>query len=173
MNLLQQRAVAIFSISWNTGAVAKSASRFEPDPVRPAAEESALLELLRQALDAPGARASAARLLAAGGEPLELPDSVYRVLVQTVREMAEGNAVVVIPVQAELTTQEAADILSVSRPYLIKLLEDEVLPCTRTAGSHRRVRLADVLAYKRTRDRGRRAALDEMSAEAERLGLRY
>lgn len=153
--------------------MAKPASRFEPDPVRPAAEESALLDLLRQALEAPGASASAARLLAAGGEPLELPESVYRVLVQTVRELADGNAVAVIPVQAELTTQEAADLLGVSRPYLIKLLEEGALPCTLTAGSHRRLRLADVLAYRRVRDRERRAALDEMSAEAERLGLRY
>ncbi len=153
--------------------MAKSADRFEPDPVRPAADESALLERLRQALEAPGARASAARLLAAGGKPLELPESVYRVLVQTVREMAEGNAVAVIPVRAELTTQEAADLLGVSRPYLIKLLEEGALPCTLTAGSHRRVRLSDVLAYRRVRDRERRAALDEMSAEAERLGLRY
>jgi excisionase family DNA binding protein len=76
-------------------------------------------------------------------------------------------------VQAELTTQEAADLLGVSRPYLIKLLEEGALPCTLTAGSHRRLRLADVLAYRRVRDRERRAALDEMSAEAERLGLRY
>lgn len=153
--------------------MAKPASRFEPDPVRPAAEESALLDLLRQALEAPGASASAARLLAAGGEPLELPESVYRVLVQTVRELADGNAVAVIPVQAELTTQEAADLLGVSRPYLIKLLGEGALPSTLTAGSHRRLRLADVLAYRRVRDRERRAALDEMSAEAERLGLRY
>jgi uncharacterized protein YbjQ (UPF0145 family) len=53
------------------------------------------------------------------------------------------------------------------------LLDDQLLPCTRTAGSHRRLRLADVLAYKRSREAERRAALDEMSEEAERLGLRY
>jgi excisionase family DNA binding protein len=153
--------------------MAKPTSRFEPDPIRPGTEESPLLQQLRDALEAPGARASAARLLAGDGQPLELPDSVYRVLVQTVRELAEGNAVAVLPVRAELTTQDAADLLGVSRPYLIKLIEDGSLPCTLTAGNHRRLRLSDVLAYRRVRDQDRRAALDEMSAEAERLGLRY
>jgi excisionase family DNA binding protein len=153
--------------------VAKPASRFEPEPIRADAGDSPLLEVLREALEAPGARASAARLLAADGRPLELPESVYQVLVATVRELAEGNAVAVLPVRAELTTQEAADLLGVSRPYLIKLIEQGTIPCTVTAGNHRRLRLSDVLAYRRVRGQERRAALDEMSAEAERLGLRY
>ena len=153
--------------------MAEPACRFEPEPIRAEAEETPLLELLREALEAPAARASAARLLAADGRPLELPESVYRVLVETVRELAEGNAVAVLPVRTELTTQEAADLLNVSRPYLIKLIEQGTVPCTLTAGNHRRLRLSDVLAYRRVRDEERRAALDEMSAEAERLGLRY
>jgi excisionase family DNA binding protein len=153
--------------------VAKPASRFEPEPINARSEETPLLEVLRAALEAPGARASAARLLAADGQPLELPESVYRVLVETVRELAEGNAVAVLPVRAELTTQEAADLLGVSRPYLIKLIEAGTVPCTLTTGNHRRLRLSDVLAYRRARDADRRAALDEMSAEADRLGLRY
>ena len=153
--------------------MAKPASRFEPEPINAGSEETPLLEVLRAALEAPGARASAARLLAADGQPLELPESVYRVLVETVRELAEGNAVAVLPVRAELTTQDAADLLGVSCPYLIKLIEQGTVPCTLTAGNHRRLRLTDVLAYRRVRDEERRAALDEMSAEAERLGLRY
>lgn len=116
---------------------------------------------------------SPARLLSTEGPPVELPASVREVLVRVVRELAEGNAVTVLPVHAELTTQDAADLLNVSRPYLIGMLDDHVLPCTRTAGQHRRLRLADVLAYKRRRDAERRAVLDEMSEEAERLGLRY
>jgi len=153
--------------------VAKPPSRFEPEPINPGSEETPLLQVLRTALEEPGARASAARLLAADGQPLELPESVYRVLVETVRELAKGTAVAVLPVRAELTTQEAADLLGVSRPYLIKLIEQSTVPCTLTAGNHRRLRLSDVLAYRRARDEDRRAALDEMSAEAERLGLRY
>ena len=153
--------------------MAQPASRFEPEPIRADAAESRLLEILREALEAPGGGASAARLLAADGRPLELPQSVYQVLVETVRELAEGNAVAVLPVRAELTTQEAGDLLGVSRPYVIKLIEQGTIPCTATAGNHRRLRLSDVLAYRRLRDEERRAALDEMSAEAERLGLRY
>lgn len=139
------------------------------EPVFPPAEEAGVLALVRDALDEP----SAARLLDAEGETVELPDSVREALARVVRELAQGNAVTVRPVHAELTTQEAADLLNVSRPYLIGLIDQATLPCTRTAGNHRRLRLADVLAYKRARDTERRAALDEMSAEAERLDLRY
>ena len=110
--------------------MAKPASRFEPEPINPGSEESTLLKVLRvAALEAPGAQASAARLLAADGQPLELPESVYRVLVETVRELAEGNAVAVLPVRAEVTTQEAADLRPASSvPYLIKLIEAGTVP---------------------------------------------
>jgi excisionase family DNA binding protein len=153
--------------------VVRAAASFDSEPVVAPAEEVRLLELLRDALESSGANGSATRLLSVDGVPVELPTSVREVLVRVVRELAEGNAVTVLPVHAELTTQEAADLLNVSRPYLIGLLDGHLLPCTRTAGSHRRLRLADVLAYKRSRDAERRAALDEMSEEAERLGLRY
>lgn len=137
--------------------------------ILPPAEEARLLALVRDALDEP----STVTLLGAGGEAVELPRSVREVLVRVVRELAQGNAVAVLPVHAELTTQEAVDLLNVSRPYLIELVEHGTLPCTRTTGNHRRLRLADVLTFKRARDIERRAALDEMSAETERLGLRY
>jgi len=149
--------------------VAHLAPTDDTEPVLPLAEESELLALVRDALDEP----SVTTLLGAGGDAVELPRSVREVLVRVVRELAQGNAVTVLAVHAELTTQEAADLLTVSRPYLIGLIDQGALPCTRTAGNHRRLRLADVLVYKRARDAERRAALDEMSAEAERLGLRY
>lgn len=141
----------------------------DTEPVLPPAEEAGLLALVRDALDEP----STAALLGAGGEAVELPRSVREVLVRVVRELAQGNAVTVLPVHAELTTQEAADLLNVSRPYLIGLVDQGMLPCTRTVGNHRRLRLADTLAYKRVRDAERRAALDKVCTEAERLGLRY
>lgn len=149
--------------------MAQPAPTNDTEPVLPPAEEAGLLALVRDVLDKP----LAATLLGAGGEAVELPRSVHEVLVRVVRELTRGNAVTVLPVHAELTTQEVADLLTVSRPYLIGLIDQGVLPCTRTAGNHRRLRLTDVLAYKRARDAERRAALDEMSAEAERLGLRY
>ncbi|MGQ0744053.1 MAG: excisionase family DNA-binding protein [Acidimicrobiales bacterium] len=151
----------------------RAAANFDSDPVVAPAEEARLLEMVRDALEASGGSDSATRLLSTSGPPVELPASVREVLVRVVRELAEGNAVTVLPVHAELTTQQAADLLNVSRPYLISLLDDHVLPCSRTAGRHRRLRLADVLAYKRSRDAKRRTALDEMSEEAEKLGLRY
>ncbi|HEU0086298.1 MAG TPA: excisionase family DNA-binding protein [Pseudonocardiaceae bacterium] len=141
----------------------------DTEPILPSAAEARLLALVRDTLDEP----SATRLLGAGGETVELPRSVREVLVRVVRELAQGNAVAVLPVHAELTTQEAADLLNVSRPYLIGLTEQGTLCCTRTAGNHRRLRLADVLTYKRARDTERRVALDEMSAEAEKLDLSY
>lgn len=165
--------VAIFSILWDAWFMAEPAPALDTEPVVARPEEARLLEVLRGALEAPDARASAARLLATGGQPVEVPGSVYEVLVRVVRELAAGNAVAVLPVHAELTTQQTADLLNVSRPYLIALLDEGALPCTRTEGGHRRLRLTDVLAYKRARDAERRAALDEMSAEAEQLGLRY
>lgn len=141
----------------------------DTEPIFPPAEEAELLALVRDALNGP----AATTLLGPRGETVALPPSVQDALMRVVRELAQGNAVAVVPVHAELTTQQAADLLNVSRPYLIGLLDQGALPYARTAGNHRRLRLADMLTYKRARDTERRAALDEMSAEAERLGLRY
>ena len=84
--------------------------------------------------------------------------------------MAAGHGVTIIPQHAELTTMEAADILNVSRPYLIKLLKADKIPY-RKVGTHRRILMEGLLAYKEKTDRESRAAMDELVALSEELGL--
>jgi excisionase family DNA binding protein len=103
---------------------------------------------------------------------LELPTSALRLLVDILAEWADGNAVKVVPVHAELTTQEAADLLNVSRPHLVKLLEDGELPFHR-AGKHRRVRFADLIRFKETRDNASEQAMAELARQAQELNMGY
>jgi len=110
------------------------------------------------------------RLIGPDGEEIELPLSVFRVLRQIIYHMMRGRAISVVPINKELTTQEAADILNVSRPYFVKLLEEGTIPFSEV-GTHRRVRLSDLLAYKKVRDEKRRKGLAELTALSQELGL--
>ncbi len=111
-------------------------------------------------------RDSATAFLDVKGECLVVPREVVEVLRGVVEAMSRGQAVTVAPVHLRLTTQEAADLLGVSRPTLVKLLEDGEIPFERP-GRHRRVRLADLLAYRDRASKERRAALDRMVAIAD------
>jgi len=105
-------------------------------------------------------------------ETVSIPVAAFRLLMDVLNEMAQGNAVTLIPVHAELTTQQAADVLNVSRPFLIKLIEEGKLPC-RMVGTHRRVLFSDLNEYKRKIDGDRAKALEELAAQAQDLGMGY
>lgn len=103
---------------------------------------------------------------------VELPVFALRLLDEILGELAMGNAVKVVPIHAELTTQEAADLLNVSRPHLVKLLDESAIPHTKV-GRHRRVKFADLMAYKQRRDAESRQAMEELAAQAQELGMGY
>ncbi len=105
-------------------------------------------------------------------QPLELPSGAVALLMEILEAMAAGRGLILIPENAELTSVQAADVLNVSRPFLIKLLEDNVLP-HRKVGKHRRVRMEDVMAYKAKIDRDREAVLDQLAKEAQEQGMGY
>ena len=103
---------------------------------------------------------------------MELPSSALRLLKEILSEMAEGKTLTLLPNQAELTTQEAADYLQVSRPFLVKLLDAGEI-AHHLVGSHRRIRIDDLVEYQVRMKRRRGEALDELTAEAQRLNLGY
>ncbi len=106
------------------------------------------------------------------GEHIEtkIPARALHLLAHILDEMAQGNSVTLIPLYAELSTHQAAAVMHVSRPYLIKLLEGGKIPY-RKVGAHRRVRYDDLLAYMEQEQKARKVALKELIAEQERLGL--
>ena len=103
---------------------------------------------------------------------MRVPMTAMRLLTEALRQIAMGKAAVVLPLDAEISTQQAADILNVSRPYLVNLLEENEIPFRRV-GARRRVRLLDVLNYKRRIDEERMKVLDELAAQAQELNMGY
>jgi excisionase family DNA binding protein len=101
-----------------------------------------------------------------------VPRAAFELFVRVLGEMANGNAVSIVAVHAELTTQQAADLLNVSRPFMAKLLEDGKMPC-RMVGTRRRVRFEDLVRYKQKGEADRQKVYDALAAEAQRLGLEY
>jgi excisionase family DNA binding protein len=138
--------------------------RMEPvsAPPEQQAEVAKLSKLLGGLAHARRARVPVCRLVGPKGEAIELPESVFYVLERVAQVLAGGDAVTVVPVGKELTTQQAADLLNVSRQYLVRLLDEGRILYTRT-GKHRRLRIEEVLAFKERRDAERRVALRDLT----------
>ncbi|MEB2871789.1 helix-turn-helix domain-containing protein [Pseudomonas rhizosphaerae] len=105
-------------------------------------------------------------------QSVELPTVALKLLGDILNELALGNTVRVVPIHAELTTQEGADMLNVSRPHLVKLLDEGQIPHTKT-GSHRRIKFTDIMAYKADRDKVSREAMHELAEQAQELDMGY
>jgi excisionase family DNA binding protein len=116
----------------------------------------------------PGRRGSdrGYQLLRPKGEALPLPAAIASVLERVAELLARGEAVSVVPVGRELTSQEAADLLNISRQYLVRLLDGGWIPCSRT-GKHRRLRIEDVSACRQKRGAERRSALRDLTGLTE------
>lgn len=113
-----------------------------------------------------------ARLLGPDGEMIDIPASAFHALRLVVDAMSRGQTMVLAPQEEELTSQQAADLLRVSRPHLVKLLDSGEIPFHRV-GTHRRVRLEDVLDYRGKRSQDRREKLDELTRLSESFESGY
>ena len=142
-----------------------------PIPVQPSAADVQLARESSRALG-PLAQHSLRVQIEGRPDPIELPAPAVRLLVDLLVEMAAGNAVTLIPVHAELTTQQAAEILGVSRPFLVAQLEAGKLTFHKV-GTHRRLHFLDVMAYKQRTLADRKQTLDELADQAQALDQGY
>lgn len=106
--------------------------------------------------------AGSTKLVGANGEQIDIPESLSQVLRHVVQAFVKGRIISIIPENCEMTTQQAADFLNVSRPYLIKLLEQGEISHIKV-GTHRRIPFQDLMRYKEQRDNKRRQALKELT----------
>jgi len=143
----------------------------------PSEEEAALARLSSQELSAVlETRAKTQKISMTDRQGVihnvDIPVSALRLLIDVLTELGDGNSIKFIPIGAEMTTQEAADMLNVSRPTLIRMLDNAEIPYHRT-GNRRKLRYTDVVAYRERTRAARISALDELSALDQELGLGY
>jgi excisionase family DNA binding protein len=129
----------------------------ERDPIVAESDEQGALMILQRAF-----AKQRPRLVGPDGQETEVPESLYHVIIQAVRALVAGNGVAIMSVDQLLTTQQAADLLNMSRPHLIKLLEGKAMPF-RKVGTHRRIPLQDVMRYRQADDERMEAGLAAMA----------
>jgi excisionase family DNA binding protein len=148
-------------------------SRTRIEPAVPSGKDAARAQEVRRALEKHRADRKTMRVQIKAGqktEPLDLPPVVTRLLLDILKETAAGHAVTLVPLEPEITTQQAAELLNVSRPYVVSLIDKGTLPA-RMVGNHRRLPLQDVLAYKADSRAKRRRTLSELAELDQELGL--
>jgi excisionase family DNA binding protein len=150
----------VYDSGMNSAALARD------DVVIPDPAEQPQLRLLDQRLVELEARREVARLVGPDGTETPIPASVFTALKRVIEAMSRGESIALVPHSKELTTVQAAELLHVSRPFLVRELLGKEIPFEKV-GSHHRVRLVDVLAYRERRSRERRRLLDQMTAEAQ------
>lgn len=144
-----------------------SIAELEPSTTLPPRDHTQLEALLHQL---EGSVDTTTALTGPDGSSVALPPEIHTVLLTVARAMAQGRAITVAPHEQVLSTQQAADLLGVSRPTLVAICERGQLPYTQP-GRHRRIRLSDVLDYQQSPPRSRRQVLDALTHEATELGI--
>ena len=145
-----------------------------PEPIMPSEQEMVLAKLSSRTLAAHLPKTDTVRLqILDDGTEIDVPASALRFLMDVLAQMAEGNAVTLIPIHAEMTTQQAADYLNVSRPYLIDEILDKGKVPFRRLGTHRRILFKDLMAFKKHSEAESRKAFYELTKQAQELDLGY
>lgn len=144
------------------------ATTIDRGPISAEESEQETLDQLETLLAAGGGD-GVPKLVGGQGQEMVLPESVVALLRQVVHQLARHKVVSIVPRGRELTTQEAAELLHVSRPYLIRLLDQGAMHYTRT-GTHRRIRFDDLMRYKAQRDAAREQAQDELARLNQEVG---
>jgi excisionase family DNA binding protein len=147
-------------------AVSERPSLVERPPIAAEKQDRRVLERVAALLGT----GRCAALRGASGESVDLPESLCLLLREVVEHLRRGRSLSLVPHHRELTTQEAADILNVSRTYFVRVLDQEGIPYRRL-GTHRRIKFGDLMAYKERRDAKRRASLDRLTEQADELDL--